>query len=852
MEIHERTDEQNAGVAAAVDGKSIIFEALAGTAKTTTLGECAQDIARAKPATRFLYCAFNRSTKESAQTRFAPFGLNLDCRTQHQLGYAGVGYRFKERLGSGGDGLFDLVPALADTGILARFVSGNAYEFGTKVIDVLARYCGSREKVIGIEHLPLEPTPYDADTLIEAARVTWAAITDFSSMLPVWPDVYLKMYALSEPRLNYDVIMFDEAQDASASMFAITERQRSAQRIYAGDSFQAIYASFRYSVDVLTMLDLPRYPLTNSFRFGSTIAAYVNRLLEARGTDRRIVGVREDPGAVVINDDRNADMVLARSNVGVFEAAIAALDRRVRGISLAGGMKAQTTALMGAYALRNGRAAESGLFRRFRTWQEVTQAAASEQGSKFMPFVKLVDEYGARIPDIVKRLEEAQKAPSRGGMAFGTIHGAKGDEWSMVRMHGDLQPFSRGGTLDVEMANLWYVAFTRAKTVLDLGSAANVITEALGPPASTPASAEGPLFAAVRAAAAAGTAGTSPAPPPIVAPSAADDMLNLLRPPHHASEPIAASSDTLARAAGDAEPATHVPPLVRAQDALLDGLIPQPASEASTTRPVVVARRFGVRRPLRAVGEREERSSLPTPIVVPSKDRFRVARLGARLTSAGWVVPAGQNLAPLGAWRVEPSADLGTAPGKGKLAPVGEPATIVGASLAERMGSAYAGMRLTLAVRPAACEICGSIERREPHAIFEYADGVAKLTTVVALCAPCHRAHHIESASEAIVLKALAVVNKEPLSLSAVRLSLAKRALAHRNGTWWVIEDQRRLDVAVSEVEAEPSIRRVAGPLPQWTLDLSKAIAMKLSDSISDAMAYARAMIATSQPSDAP
>jgi hypothetical protein len=191
-------------------------------------------------------------------------------------------------------------------------------------------------------------------------------------------------------------------------------------------------------------------------------------------------------------------------------------------------------------------------------------------------------------------------------------------------------------------------------------------------------------------------------------------------------------------------------------------------------------------------------------------------------------------------------------PSKAKLMPTGEPTTIVGASLAERLGSAYAGMRLTLAVRPAPCEVCASTERREPHAVFEYTEGVAKLTGVQALCVACHRAHHVESTTETIHIATLSAVNKEPASLSALRLKLAKDLLTHRNGTWWVIEDRRAPEIYQPESEETPERPRRVQRIPQWTLDLSRGIAGRVADSLADTMAYARAMMSGSQGVDAP
>ena len=72
------TEEQQCIVAS--DARSLVVEAGAGTAKTTTLSL----YAGARPRSRILYLAFNKSIQLEAAARMPP---NVTCRTTHSIAW---------------------------------------------------------------------------------------------------------------------------------------------------------------------------------------------------------------------------------------------------------------------------------------------------------------------------------------------------------------------------------------------------------------------------------------------------------------------------------------------------------------------------------------------------------------------------------------------------------------------------------------------------------------------------------------------------------------------------------------------------------------------------------------------
>jgi len=69
------------------------------------------------------------------------------------------------------------------------------------------------------------------------AAELWKAMADKSCSIPITHDFYLKLWALSNPELSADFIIFDEAQDANPVMVDLVTKQ-SCQKIFAGDPFQ--------------------------------------------------------------------------------------------------------------------------------------------------------------------------------------------------------------------------------------------------------------------------------------------------------------------------------------------------------------------------------------------------------------------------------------------------------------------------------------------------------------------------------------------------------------------------------------------------------------------------------------
>jgi UvrD/REP helicase N-terminal domain/UvrD-like helicase C-terminal domain len=279
--------------------------------------------------------------------------------------------------------------------------------------------------------------------------------------------VYLKQFALSDPQLTgWDVILYDEAQDADPCIAGIVEAQSHAQLIAVGDSAQAIYG-WRGAGDFLAKLGAAhRLVLTQSWRFGPAVAEEGNAWLEVLGTGMRITG---NPARTSRLDD-NPDAILCRSNAGTVEQLLKAHEAGTK-VYLEGGGGEIKQLAEAAERLQNGQRAFHPELVAFKDWSEVIDYAESDPGGSDLAVgVKLIEQYGAG--EVIRAIDGTVRTGSQDELVVSTAHKSKGLEWDRVRIATDFkEPLDKktGEPLPIPPADamLAYVAVTRAKDTLD-------------------------------------------------------------------------------------------------------------------------------------------------------------------------------------------------------------------------------------------------------------------------------------------------------------------------------------------------------------------------------------------------
>lgn len=465
------TGEQTTILDASATGETVAICAGAGTGKTATL----RMIAAARPRTRMLYVAYNRAVRVEAE---ATFPQNVTCKTAHAIAYRQFGAPMADRLNGPRMTARQNARALGITqpfGLDATTIFEPA-SLATMALHTVARFCHSADPDIAASHFA-SPEGLDAsqsealaERVLPQAQRAWEDLTQGSKGgLKPSHDVYLKQWQLSGPDLSgWDVILYDEAQDADPCIAAVLEAQSQAQLIAVGDPAQAIYG-WRGAGDFLSRLHaIHRLCLTRSWRFGPAIAAEANIWLDAIGTVMHLVGNPDRPSRTERLDHPGA--ILCRTNAGTIESLLA---------SYAGGRKAHLVGdgtemlalARAAERLMSGQPAAHPELVAFGDWPAVQEYAENDPaGSDLAVAVRMINRYGPTA--VVRAIETA--VPQRSAqVTVSTVHKAKGLEWEQVKIAGDFQQprdHHSGRLLPIPRseAMLAYVAVTRAKLLLDI------------------------------------------------------------------------------------------------------------------------------------------------------------------------------------------------------------------------------------------------------------------------------------------------------------------------------------------------------------------------------------------------
>ena len=458
---HQLTDEQCRAIDLATSRRSLKIEAFAGAGKTSTLSA----ISAAMPERKGLYIAFNRAIADEAAQKFPS---NVECRTAHSLAYRAVGYHFKDRFQRLAGGYL----ATEHLGITSYQYDLSPAAWGNLTLDTINRFCQSASPEITTDHAPWSALKVIEDVaakraiaeeVVGYARKTWDLMIDPNGQMPVTHDVYLKLWAMGNPVINRDFILFDEAQDASPVMLDIVCRQQ-AQQIYVGDRYQQIY-SWRGAINAMQTIDTAHTcSITQSFRFGQPIADLANKILNNNlSAGVNIHGFNRISSR--IGFDPQPDAILCRTNSSLINTLINRLDNGER-IAVTGGTSEIVSLLRAAQELIDtGKTGHHELML-FQSWEEVEEFSETDSGASLSVLVKLMDRHNPA--QLISKLERVSRVrEDDADLILSTAHKSKGREWASVRLENDFRhPESNG--YSAEETNLLYVAATRAQNNLDV------------------------------------------------------------------------------------------------------------------------------------------------------------------------------------------------------------------------------------------------------------------------------------------------------------------------------------------------------------------------------------------------
>ena len=478
------TPEQAAIIAAARVERDLIIEAGAGTGKTSTLRFLAND----QPKDRCLYIAYNKAMQVAAE---ASFPANVKCRTAHSLAYAGTIGKYGNRVSKARMGSlpsWELRDQLKINKVFKVSDDEDAKPLGPKtlaemVARTLTRFTTTGDREVTTWHVPRVPGLDDADRaaelavlIVDYARRAWTDYANPKGTLTFNPNIYLKLWQLSNPTLRFDTIFFDEAQDANGAMAAVVNRQTCKRRA-VGDRNQALY-EWNGAVDAMAKWDWPRLYLTQSFRFGPAVAVEANKWLNYLDADLRLSGL-ESIGSEIVDELPDPSAILCRRNLGVIEAALGKLAQGYR-VCIPGGIGEAAELAKAAGDLRAYGSTTHPDLAAFDSWEAFTTFVRTDaDGEDFRTLVSLVETYGT--DQILALKHSLTENEDDADVVVTTGHKAKGKEWHSVLIGADFAPRESDPEAGDEplftrtQAMLAYVAITRGKFQVCPGPLAGVV-----------------------------------------------------------------------------------------------------------------------------------------------------------------------------------------------------------------------------------------------------------------------------------------------------------------------------------------------------------------------------------------
>jgi F-box protein, helicase, 18 len=481
------TEEQTAIINSTGDIK---INAVAGSGKTTTVIE----YARSRPKnSKILYLAFNKSVKLEATKKFAEKGLhNVQVETAHSLAYKKIVFRNNYTFRNQGYKIHELADLLELTGDGDKH---SKYVLANHIGKFVSYFCNSeKSKVQDLNYLDVV-----SDAKAKAFVSTYYEYIEkqtrklLSMMdkreIDITHDFYLKKFQLSNPQLDYDYILFDEGQDASAVMLDIFFKQK-ATKVIVGDTHQQIYG-WRFAVNSLERADFQTFNLTTSFRFSQDIANLAMTVLQWK---KRIhVDTPNQISGKGSSDKIKIKAVIARTNLGLLLKAIEYVTEKknVQNIYFEGNINSYTYAddgtslydVMNLYS-HDTNLIKDKLIKEMENVEELEEYIEKTEDVQLGMMLEIVREYGSKIPNIIKSIKEKHLEnddKEKAEMIFSTVHRCKGMEYDSIQIVNDFINEEKLGKLlnenklgDLnfgklnEEINLLYVALTRTKNKIQI------------------------------------------------------------------------------------------------------------------------------------------------------------------------------------------------------------------------------------------------------------------------------------------------------------------------------------------------------------------------------------------------
>ena len=460
--IHGLTKEQQQIINfKASHGNVILIQAFAGTGKTTTL----LNIAKHNYDKQVLYLTFNKSLVESAKN--SSNIPNMKICTMHSLALNAIDPDKKLNIGK-----------LTLTYIENTFTIDR--QEASIINKILNNFYSSNSKKISSTHCSLLNLNNE-DEYIENALVIWNKILKNECKVP--HDAYLKIYQLQNLKLNFDIIMLDEAQDSTECMLTILRKQSHTIRYLVGDIHQQIYG-FRNVVNPFHNddNDIIKFTLSQSFRYGYQISHLANMFLkEFKNESKKIFSTQLSTNILTSVRDLKDEpyTLITRTNVKLLKEAFEL--ERTKSIFIIGkeyNFTKECRYVEYLDLIQSGLEVDIPKLKGFSNIEQVKNHFQLLGNHKWIMRINLFLEYGKdALDNNYKELDRKMvNNENDADVILSTVHQSKGLEFNNVKLSNDFIPlvttlntiYAYKSRSALEDYNILYVALTRGKKNLIL------------------------------------------------------------------------------------------------------------------------------------------------------------------------------------------------------------------------------------------------------------------------------------------------------------------------------------------------------------------------------------------------
>lgn len=474
---HPPTDEQAVAIKESELMRSFKIAAYAGAGKTSTLTLISEHLYNTLKK-RGLYLAFNKSIADEAKQKLHH---TVECRTFHSLAFRSAGKSLTDKIRYAKAYPRDLAAQYCATDVLLpvneeeyekylafkqgkekdkdkdkptykKKMSKDGYHvFSAEqqmqaMNDSITAFCRSVDNVITLKHICLPEWVSTKECheinsikylILKYTRNRWDELVDVSNTVGISHDIYLKVWAMTNPKIEADYILFDESQDADAIQLQVLSNQE-CPIFYVGDKHQSIY-DWRGAVNAMDKLDIPELRLTKSFRFGVDVALYANKLLSMLGETIPLRG--HSPIGSQVHNERfsspKPDAILCRSNKGAFAELIHAIRLNDgRKYSIQANTDEIINFLVNAKKLREGMETNHIELDNFENWSLLEEyCELNPKDQNVSGIVRIIKEFND-IDLLISTLKNCTNNKDADCIIC-TAHKSKGLEWDNVKISND-------------------------------------------------------------------------------------------------------------------------------------------------------------------------------------------------------------------------------------------------------------------------------------------------------------------------------------------------------------------------------------------------------------------------------